>query len=294
MDDAAPGQTRPSLGEVVDVVGAAMRQRLGATRTTAALVGWGPSAIAVGVVVAVLVLARQARPVVADMVWSWRFGEQGPTLVGAVGWARLAGWALVVAALVTGRARLAAVGAWAAVVTETAVLLGVGSDPAGRGWHLLLATAVAVLLSSALLSVPDRVDVPRRAWTALAVLGLVVALAAAGEPLVASRDGDFIVIANESQRLIALATQAAVVLLSLAAALSLAPSVRRRALVLLASVASLLIVAQLGYDSAFSSVVARQALIPSPALALALAAITAAAVFWVGVVAVQLRERSVS
>ena len=292
MDGAAPGQSRPRVGEVVDVVQAAIMRRMGAARAAAGAGAWGPAAAAVGTVAVVLVLARQARPIVEETVWSWRFAEQAPiTVIGTMGWARFAGWALVVAALALGWRVAAAFGACGVVVAELVVLITDVGGSAAPGWQLLLAVVVAILLCGSLLADGGRNRLPVRTWVTASVMGMWTALTAAGEPLIAKRVGDIVVTSTRAQAAIDLGAMALLPLLAVVAMLTLPVAQRGRAIVLLTTVAALLATVQLGYDNAFSSAMPRAALIGHPAVALVTAALVAAVVLAVGALVVHLKER---
>ncbi|ROO58426.1 hypothetical protein EDC02_0185 [Micromonospora sp. Llam0] len=178
---------------------AAIARRVSAARATTLAGAWPAAAAAVGTLAAVLVLARQARPVVEAAAWSWRFAERAPTtIIGPIGTARLAGWALLVAALVAGWHAAAALGAGTAVAAELAVLVTGVRDHAAPGWHLLLAVVVAVPLCGSLLPATsggrEQRPLPGRFWAAAAAMGLCASLSAAGAPLVADRFGDTVAI----------------------------------------------------------------------------------------------------
>ncbi|WBB98258.1 hypothetical protein O7553_04785 [Solwaraspora sp. WMMA2059] len=289
-----PGRT-PSGKKVVDVVQAAMVRRAAAARATTNACAWGPAMAAAGTLAAVLVLARQARPVVEAAAWSWRFAEQAlTTIIGPIGTARLAGWVLLVAALVAGWRTAAAIGAGAAVLAELAVLATGVRDHAAPGWHLLLAVVVAVpLCGSLLLAARDGCDqrpLPGRFWAAAAAMGLCASLSAAGAPLVADRFGNTVAISTIPVARIGFGALAVVALFSLVAVLALPVAVRRRAVVLLAAVAALLATTQLGYDEAFMSMLDYPVLRDQPAMALALAAVAATVVLTLGTLAVRSRE----
>ncbi|MFV2013227.1 MULTISPECIES: hypothetical protein [unclassified Micromonospora] len=269
---------------------AAMVRRVAAAR---AATDAGPAMAAVGTLAAVLVLARQARPVVEAAAWSWRFAEQAPTtIVGPIGVARLAGWALLVAALVAGWRTAAALGACAAVVAELAMLTTGVRDHAAPGWHLLLALIVAVPLGGSLLLADgggrEQRPLPARFWAAAVAIGLCAALSAAGPPLVAEQSDGFMFISNIAVARIGFGALALIALFSLVAVSALPAAVRRRAVVLLATLAVVLASTQLGYSGAFMSVIDYPVLRDQPAMALALAAV--AAVLVLGALAVRARE----
>ncbi|MFV2127404.1 hypothetical protein ACFHWS_23130 [Micromonospora sp. LOL_013] len=271
---------------------AAMVRRVAAAR---AATDAGPAMAAIGTLAAVLVLARQARPVVEAAAWSWRFAEQAPTtIIGPIGTARLAGWALLVAALVAGWRTAAALGACAAVVAELAMLTTGVRDHAAPGWHLLLALIVAVPLCGSLLLADgggrEQRPLPGRFWAAAVAIGLCAALSAAGPPLVAEQSDGFMFISNIAVARIGFGALALIALFSLVAVSALPAAVRRRAVVLLATLAVVLASTQLGYDGAFMSVIDYPVLRDQPAMALALAAV--AAVLVLGALAVRARERA--
>ncbi|MER7166037.1 hypothetical protein ABT336_08180 [Micromonospora sp. NPDC000207] len=274
------------------MVRAAIMRRIGAARTTGSTGTWGAAASAVGVLTAVLMLGIQTRPVVAAAVWSWRFAEHAPTtVIGATGWARLAGWALVVAALAAGWRRAATGAACAVAVADLAVLaIGIGTpDP---GWQLLLGVVVAILLAGSAPSQGRRGRFPGRVWVLLFAMGASTALAAAGAPLVAHRSGNILAVDTGTLAGIGLGTIALVALLSVSAMLLLPTAGRHRVLVLLATVAVLLATMQLGYDNAFASAVPGPALIGSPALALVMATTTATTVLTIGAFAIRHEART--
>ncbi|WP_326555153.1 hypothetical protein [Micromonospora sp. NBC_01813] len=274
---------------------AAIVRRMAAARTTTDAGAWGLAMAAVGTLAAVLVLARQARPVVEAAAWSWRFAEQTPTpIIGPIGTARLAGWVLLVAALVAGWRLAAALGAGAAALAELAVLMTGVRDHAGPGWHLLLAVVVAVPLCGSLLLAAnggrEQRPLPGRFWAAAAAVGLCAALSAAGTPLVAERFGDSIFISNIPVARIGFGALAFIALFSLVAVSRLPAAVRRRAVVLLATLAVVLATTQLGYDRSFMSVVDYPVLRNQPVMALVLPAVAATVVLALGALAVRLRE----
>ncbi|MFV2110344.1 hypothetical protein [Micromonospora sp. LOL_015] len=271
---------------------AAMVRRVAAAR---AATDAGPAMAAVGTLAAVLVLARQARPVVEAAAWSWRFAEQAPTtIVGPIGVARLAGWALLVAALVAGWRTAAALGACAAVVAELAMLTTGVRDHAAPGWHLLLALIVAVPLGGSLLPADgggrEQRPLPGRFWAAAVAIGLCAALSAAGPPLVAEQSDGFMFISNIAVARIGFGALALIALFSLVAVSALPAAVRRRAVVLLATLAVVLASTQLGYDGAFMSVIDYPVLVNQPVMALMLAAVAATVVLALGALAVRARE----
>jgi len=293
MDGAEPGQSRPRLGEVVDVVQAAIMRRMGAVRTATGAGAWLPAAAAVGTLAAVLVLARQARPAVEGGVWSWRFAEQAPiTVIGTVGWARLAGWLLIVVALAVGKRSVAAAVAGMAVVAELAMLvIGVG-DPSGAGWQLLLAAVVAVLLAGSFLQGTEQDRLSARTWIAAAVAGVCTALSATLEPILARQSGAFVEVGTQLEVNLAIGTASMILLLSVVTVLTLPVVQRGRALVLLATVVVLLATALLlGYDNALSTVMPQAALTGSPAAALVVAAAVAATVLAAGIFVIRAKER---
>ncbi|WFE27105.1 hypothetical protein O7623_28285 [Solwaraspora sp. WMMD791] len=276
------------------MVQAAIARRVAAGCAATVAGAWPAAAAAVGTLVAVLVLARQARPVVEATAWSWRFAEQAPTtIVGPVGTARLAGWALLVATLVAGWRTAAALGACAAVVAELAVLMTDVRDHAAPGWHLVLAVIVAVPLCCSRLADGggrEQRPVPGRFWAAAAVLGSGTALAAAGVPLAAQRYGDTVAVASRAVAGIGLGTLALVALLSLVAVSAFPVAVRLRAVVLLATLVALLATTHLGYDEAFMSMLDYPVLRSQPAMALVLAAVAATVVLTLGTLAVRSRK----
>ncbi|MFV2084409.1 hypothetical protein [Micromonospora sp. LOL_021] len=274
---------------------AATLHRVAAARARTSTGAWPAAAAAVGTLAAVLVLARQARPVVEAAAWSWRFAEQAPTtIIGPIGTARLAGWALLVAALVAAWHAAAALGAGAALLAELVVLVTGVRDHAAPGWHLLLAVVVAVPLCGSLLPATgggrEQRPLPGRFWAAAASMGLCAALSAAGTPLVAEESGGFVFISNIPVARIGFGALALIALFSLVAVSALPAAVRGRAVVLLATVAALLATMQLGYDEAFMSMLDYPVLRSQPATAMALAAVAATVVLGLGALAVRARE----
>ncbi|WJK34740.1 hypothetical protein [Solwaraspora sp. WMMA2065] len=272
-------------------------RRVSAARAASFAGAWPAAAAAVGTLAAVLVLARQARPVVEAAAWSWRFAEQAPTtIIGPIGTARLAGWALLVAVLVAGWRTSAALGACAAVLAELVVLVTGVRDHAAPGWHLLLAVVVAVPLGGSLLLAArdgrEQRPLPGRFWAAAAAMGLCASLSAAGTPLVAEQSDGLVLISNIPVARIGFGALALVVLFSVVAVSALPVAVRRRAVVLLAAVAALLATTQSGYDEAFMSMLDYPVLRDQPAMALVLAAVAATVVLTLGTLAVRLREGS--
>ncbi|MFV2022381.1 hypothetical protein [Micromonospora sp. LOL_023] len=168
-------------------------------------------------------------------------------------------------------------------------------DHAAPGWHLLLALIVAVGLGGSLLLADgggrDQRPLPERFWAAAVAIGLCAALSAAGTPLVAEQSDGFMFISNIAVARIGFGALALIALFSLVAVSALPAAVRRRAVVLLATLAVVLASTQLGYDGAFMSVIDYPVLRDQPAMALALAAVAAvAAVLVLGALAVHLRE----
>ncbi|MDG4767436.1 hypothetical protein O7632_25585 [Solwaraspora sp. WMMD406] len=270
-------------------------RRVSAARAASVAGAWPAAAAAVGTLAAVLVLARQARPVVEAAAWSWRFAEQAPTtIIGPIGTARLAGCALLVAVLVAGWHAAAALGAGTAVAAELALLVTGVRDHAAPGWHLLLAVVVAVPLGGSLLLAArdgrEQRPLPGRFWAAAAAMGLCASLSAAGTPLVAEQSDGLVLISNIPVARIGFGALALIALFSLAAVSALPAAVRRRAVVLLATVAALLATTQLGYDRAFVSVIDHPVLVNQPVMALMLAAVAATVVLALGALAVRLRE----
>lgn len=274
---------------------AAIVRRVSTARAASFAGAWPAAAAAVGTLAAVLVLARQARPVVEAVAWSWRFAEQAPTtIIGPIGTARLAGWALLGAALVAGWRTAAALGASAAVLAELAVLVTGVRDHAAPGWHLLLAVVVAVPLCGSLLPATsggcEQRPLPGRFWAAAAAIGLCASLSAAGTPLVAEQSDGLVLISNIPVARIGFGALALIALFSLVAVSALPAAVRRRTVVLLATVAVVLATTQLGYDKAFMSVIDYPVLRDQPAMALMLAAVAATVVLVLGALAVRSRE----
>lgn len=106
----------------------------------------------------------------------------------------------------------------------------------------------------------------------------------------ADRFGDTVTIRTIPVARIGSGALALIALFSLVAVSALPVAVRRRAVVLLATVAALLATTQLGYDEAFMSMIDYPVLRDQPAMALALAAVAATVVLTLGTLAVRSRE----
>ncbi|PSK61590.1 hypothetical protein B0E53_06509 [Micromonospora sp. MH33] len=258
LADARPGQIRPGFRDTVDLVGAGLRARLRVGARGFTEPAWADAAAVTGLLVALILLAAAAKGLADQLVPNPDLGPSvrsvGPD---SVDWLRVAGWAAVAVAALTGLRRTAAGLAWSGVVAWL-VLVGPGVIDQPTYVVDTLPQLALALLAAAALAVPAT---PRRA---LAVLGpsraavLILAPLAAVAVLEASRLSGagvdavgpvpvyafYGVLQARSETLLwlyvaGLATAALAVLVAVA---SLAAPVRRRIAVLLAPVAALALV----------------------------------------------------
>ncbi|MFK3981927.1 hypothetical protein ACI2K4_16315 [Micromonospora sp. NPDC050397] len=165
LEGARPGQRRPGIGDVADLVVTGLRVRLGRTARGLASPTWSDAATVTGLLAALALLTLAGHAVVMELpVEPGSYGYRMYAPLDLVEWLRLAGWGLVCVAVLVGLRWPAAGLAGTAVVAETILLLWrYGAEPVpvvGGLWQLALTVVAAVALG-----VPAP---PRRA---LAVLG---------------------------------------------------------------------------------------------------------------------------
>ncbi|MFU8874518.1 hypothetical protein [Micromonospora sp. SL4-19] len=262
LDGARPGQTRPSVGDAVNLIVGGLRARLRVGARGFTEPAWTDAAAVTGVLVALLLFAAAGKSlidqVVADPSLPPPMGHGGPDLVD---WLRAAGWAAVGLAALTGLRWVGAGLAWAGVVGWLAL---VGPGIAGQPVYVIhtVPEFALALVAAAALTVPA----PRR--RALAVLGVrrlaVVVLAPLAAvallelnrvtrpPFTTAPVSVQVLYGLEAQSeavlwlyVAGLAAVSVAVLVSLA---TLSPAVRRRIVVMLAPVAALALL----IDTAFA------------------------------------------
>ncbi len=258
---------------------------------------WSAACAIVGLFAAMLGLGYYLRPVFSGVGLYLRIGTFHVPTAETV-WGRMVIWAVICVALLAGWRWLAVGAAWLAAIGEAVVLLRYHSEPSLiSAWLLIAATAVAVLLTVALGASPGirLIGYPRAAL--LACAGLLVAaspliLFAFAEAIPAGSSAEGVAILVLDGRIGAAVTGVTMAVAITAGSFGLAaiePPVRRRSIVVLSAMASLLTVAQLGTDRAFDLPVIAQPLLSNIALAVAFGVVPLA-VMLVGAVAVARRE----
>jgi hypothetical protein len=298
---ARDGQRHPELRETLDLLSSAVRARLGRFRARLGDSRWADAAAVAGVLAAVLLLAKQVRPVARMLVWTARYG--GPFDPAPMRWLRIGVWAAVTLTVLCGWRAVAAAGAWVAVLIEV-ILLVVSPADSGRvlemAWPLLLAVLAAVALTVAgPLTVAGGARrgtriLGRRGMVLLGMAGVVAAGGPIAEPLLSASCGTGyfcggIVLRWSMQ--IAVLTYVTVVALVVAAVAGIVPAVRRRVLALLAPTVTMLSVLQLGFEDSFSGIVYVLPPVLDEPTQWVLLATVPAAVLVAGLIVVRRRER---
>lgn len=255
---ARPGQTRPGIGDVLNLIGAGLRARLRVGARGFTEPAWADAAAVTGVLVALVLLAAAAKglldQVLADPSVPPPYQPVGP---GPVDWLRVAGWSAVALAALVGLRWVAAGLAWAGV---TAWLVLVGPEVTDQPTYVVdtLPQFALALVAATTLTVPAP---PRRAVAVLGVrrlAALVLACVAVVSILEVNRlarpsfqeieaaSGGYrmyVLFGLESSSDLAVylyaAGLAAAGLAAVVALASLDPPVRRRVAVLLAPIAAL-------------------------------------------------------
>jgi len=207
---------------------------------------WVDAAATVGLVSAVLLTARYARPLVADATWSLRFPESSSAPYAFAGTSlRIVIWALVVIAAVAGWRLIAVIGGLGGVLAEVAAASA--NEPSGLAKSPEEVSAVILVLIAATavsMPAPRRRAVTllgRRGMVLVAVAGLVGVGGAAVEPLLWTRQGEDVTVDDRLLNLLATGTYAVVTGLLAAAIARIDPIVRRRIVVLAAVMAAFLV-----------------------------------------------------
>ncbi|MEU5724130.1 hypothetical protein ABZ783_20190 [Micromonospora sp. NPDC047738] len=306
LDGARPGQTRPSAGDAVNLIGAGLRARLRVSARGFTEPAWADAAAVTGVLVALLLLAAAGKSlleqVVSDPSLPPRLAPGGPDLVD---WLRVAGWAAVGLAALIGLRRVAAGLAWAGVVGW---LVLVGPGITGQPSYVIdtLPQFALALVAAAALTVPAP---PRRALAVLGTRRLAVLLLAplAAVALLALNRATRPAFTSgpvSYQRLYELeassstvvwlyvagfAVAGLAVLVSLA---TLAPGVRRRVAVMLAPVAALALLIDTALAGWAASTMHMGHVIPLVPAQWAALVLTPAVTFLAGVLLVRRREET--
>jgi hypothetical protein len=171
-------QRRPSIPDVWNLMGGALRVRLNTAGRGLTQATWADAAAVTGLLTAFALLALSVHSVTEYPHFPTAFSPEWQ-LGAIIDWARLAGWAAVCVTLAVGWRRPAAALAWIAVIAEAASLtMRYGNDPVSvvnTLWQFTL-----TLVTAATLTIP----VPRRRAFALLgtrrVVALLLAAAAIG------------------------------------------------------------------------------------------------------------------
>ncbi|ROO62423.1 hypothetical protein EDC02_4402 [Micromonospora sp. Llam0] len=206
---------------------------------------WTDAAATVGLVSAVLLTARYARPPVTDAAWSLRFPESSsaPNAFAGTG-PRIVIWALVVIAAVAGWRLIAVIGGWGGVLAEVAAASA--NEPSGLAKSPEEVSAVILVLIAATavsMPAPRRRAVTllgRRGMVLIAVAGLAGVGGSAVEPLLWTQQGEDVTVDDRLLNLLAAGTYAVVIGLLVAAIARIDPVIRRRTVVLAAVIAAFL------------------------------------------------------
>jgi len=239
---------------------------------------WPAACAIAGLFAALLGFGYYLRPLLSGVGLYLRTGNFHVVTAETV-WGRMAVWAVICAALLLGWRWLAATAAWLAAVGEGVVLLTYAPEHSiVSAWLLIAAAAVAVLLTVAAGASPGTRLIGPARTALLAGAGLLVGASppilhalAEASPAGASR-GERLVILVIDERLVAAVTGTTIAATIAAGVISIAgtaPPVRRRSIVVLLAMASLLTVAQLGTDRSFDLSVIARPLLSEVALAIA-------------------------
>jgi hypothetical protein len=251
-----PGQRYPSLRETTNLVGSALRARLG--RTVAGLLDsrWVQAATAVALLAAIGMFLLRLGPFLTTVTMSQLALPVLPHY-GLVEIGRFAAWPAVLLAAFAGARRLAAIGAWTAVLAEVVISVTrypVDPVPVVYGtWPLVLAVMAAATLT---VSAPPRHGLSVLGWRRLTLIALAVAITLAASLFDQARwsapdRGSPFPALYVAGRVVGYDTAIGYLvatLLVLIAVLSLAAPVRRRVLALLAPVPATLTVLHVGYS----------------------------------------------
>ncbi|WP_327040946.1 hypothetical protein OG400_26390 [Micromonospora ureilytica] len=254
---ARPGQRRPAVADVRNLVGAGLRARLRVGARGFTEPSWADAATVTGLLVAVVLLALAGKALLDQLVRAPSmppgFSPRGPDLVD---WLRVAGWAGVCAAVLVGWRWVAAALAWAGVLGWGALVAPETSDNPTYVVDMLPQLALAVVAAGAL-------TVPAPRGRAVALLGVrrllalvlapVAMIALLGANRVNSPTFDFvgevsyqvfygIEASSELVLWLYVAGLAAAALVMVVAVATLTPVVRRRIVVMLLPVAALALV----------------------------------------------------
>ncbi|MEV8505751.1 hypothetical protein AB0368_13105 [Actinoplanes sp. NPDC051475] len=228
MEGARPGQQRPSLAEVADLLWSGFLARVSRGLQGARGTGWRDAAGVTGLLAALFLAASAGRRLWPGL-WAMWLGDSPYLRFGMFSdvAARTGAWLLVVAALLAGMRLTGAALAVVAVVVEIGAVAS-WSDQwhwVATGWVLVLASLTAMLLT-----------VARRGRKPVAVLGLGGTLVAVGGIVLAGVVAGLAWDARSDWLMVLGYPPAAAVLL--AAVGRVEAGVRRRILVLLAAIAT--------------------------------------------------------
>lgn len=266
LDGAAEGQRRPRPAEVADLVATAVRLRLRGTARGLGDRRWADAFAAVGALVALAMVAVGLHRVGLVLAVAYAYGQVTPT-VGRGDVVRLAVWVLVAVAAVIGRRRTAAVLAAGGAAVEVYVFGFVYGGDSLRA----APPAVCALVAAAGLAVAAA----RSSTYRLGRGPLLWALAAGAAAVCASPltvVGGRVYVLGRAPTTWSTAAWAVGALLAGLAVLALAPSVRRRAVALLAAPLVLLPIATVDpYSIPYGNTTYRAlALVVAPVAAFAL------------------------
>ncbi|MCA2213474.1 hypothetical protein [Jidongwangia harbinensis] len=188
MHQAEPGRRFPSFAETADLLRAGLAARLRSMPVRQRGTGWRDAAAVVALLGAVVLLAVPARSLVFGARAHWQFGDpmhgfglDGGLLLDVA--VRAVAWLTVVVALLAGARRTAVVlGAGAVLVELAAVAVWLPEQSLRPFWMSEVLTAALItvpLLFAARRTRPVTAVLGRRG-AALAVTGVLVAVAAAG------------------------------------------------------------------------------------------------------------------
>ncbi|OLB77103.1 MAG: hypothetical protein AUI14_17330 [Actinobacteria bacterium 13_2_20CM_2_71_6] len=307
---ARAGQRRPGLWETVDLIRSAVWMRLGRTATALSDSRWADAAAVLGVLVPMLLFARQARYVLGPYLWAVRLGDE-PLGVRPEVWAPLVAWGVVAVLALSGWRVVTATLAWIAVLGE-ATMLGLRylTEPVTvlySLWPLVLGLTAAAALSVRGTTRRGITVLGRRRIVVFAAAATVGVLASAIDPLTArvTRSGDVVTIdlwlgggggylpgiAAGYAGLLTRLVQVAAAVTMLVAVARTTPPVRRRLLALVAPTLTLVAIVSLffaGFAESSVRFTPPVLLVPEQWIVLALAPLAALPL---GVAVVGRRER---
>lgn len=255
MAGARPGKRYPAFRDSLNLAACAVRMRVGRTVASFAEPQWVQAAAAVGLLAVIGMLGLRTQPILVTAGLS-RLDTPIRPSYSLVELCRVAIWATVLLAALVGTRRLAAAGAWIAVVADVGLIaLRYPVDPVPvvyAVWALVLAIVAAMVLS---VSAPPRHGTFVLGWPRLAVGTLAAAIASGASAYntiwwLASRTGTYEVFNLGGQPVIYEAGIAYLLaaVLAILVVLTLAPPVRRRLVALLAPVPVTLIILLFGYS----------------------------------------------